>query len=116
MKPRLEIYDVVRALRRRELPRNRHFELHATSVVRAARRVHRFLRGLEQDLKRATEVRVARRPDGSVRLELGHTALRAWRTVDLDPQAHALLLEDAETGSALRADGDQPRACACSTE
>jgi hypothetical protein len=99
-----EIYRIVRALRRKELPRNRHFELHATREVAAARRVHRFLRGVEHDLRRATEVRVARRPDGTIRLELAHASLRACRTVDLDARAHALLLEDAELAAALRTD------------
>jgi hypothetical protein len=100
-----DLYAIVRALRREELPRNRHFELHATPEVRAARRLHRFLRGVEKDVRRATEVRVAPRPGGppgSVRLELRHAALRARRTIDLDAHAHALLLEDSDVASALR--------------
>jgi hypothetical protein len=97
-----EIYRIVRALRRKELSRNRHFELHASEAGRVARRVHRFLRGVERDLRRASEVRVARRPDGGVRLELQHAALRARRTIDLDARAHALLLEDAGSAALLR--------------
>jgi hypothetical protein len=90
-----DVYKMVRALRSSSLPRNRHFELHQTPVARAARRIHRFLRSVEVDLRRATEVRVAGRPDGGVRLELAHAQVRFRRTVELDAQAHALLLEDS---------------------
>ncbi len=96
-----EIYRLVRDLRAARLPRNRHFDLHASDEGRAARRIHRFLRDVERDLRRSTEVRVARRPDGSVRLELGMPSLQARRTVELDANAHAVLLEDTETASAL---------------
>jgi hypothetical protein len=99
------IYEIVRALRRKELPRNRHFELHATPAVRAARRMHRFLRGVERELGRATAVRVLPLAGGAVRLELHHETLRARRTIDLDPRAHALLLEppvDERVAAALR--------------
>jgi hypothetical protein len=94
-----EIYRIVRALRSAQLPRNRHFELHATPTVRAARRVHRFLRSVELDLRRATEVRVARRPDGGVRLELAQEQVRFRRTIELDAHAHALLLENSENAN-----------------
>lgn len=96
-----EVYRLVRALRASQLPRNQHFELHATVIARAARRLHRFLRGVERDLRRATEVRVLRRPDGSARIELVEAPLRFRRTVELDARAHALLLENSENASAL---------------
>jgi hypothetical protein len=91
-----EIYRMVRQLRSSQLSRNRHFELHATPTAKAARRVHRFLRGVELDLRRATEVRIARRPDGSVKLELAHAQVRFRRVIELDAHAHALLLENSE--------------------
>jgi hypothetical protein len=98
---REEIYRLVRDLRAARLPRNRHFEVHATDEARAARRIHRFLRAVERDLRRSSEVRVSRRPDGSVRLELGIPALQARRTIELSANAHAVLLEDTETASVL---------------
>jgi hypothetical protein len=96
-----EIYRIVRALRAAELPRNRHFELHASPAARAARRVHRFLRAVERDLRRASEVTVIEGRDGGVRIELRHASLRLRRTVELDARAHALLLEDEATRRAL---------------
>lgn len=91
-----EIYELVRAMRAAKLPRNRNFELHTTPIVRQARRVHRFLRSVERDLRRASKVRSFPRPDGGVHLELSNEAVRARRTLDLDALAHALLLEDAD--------------------
>ncbi len=95
------IYGLVRDLRAARLPRNRHFELHATPLFRAARRVHRFLRGVELDLRRATLVQASPRPEGGLRLELELGAVRFRRVVDLDARALALLLEDAAVRSAL---------------
>ena len=97
-----EIYRLVRALRASRLPRNRHFEVHASESGRAARRIHRFLRGVERDLRRSQDVRVACHENGSVRIELAMPALQARRTVELDAEAHAVLLEEPDIAAVLR--------------
>jgi hypothetical protein len=89
-----EIYEMVRALREDRIPRNRHFELHRSATARKARRIHRFLRAVERDLRRSTDVRVTRRAEGGIRLELALASLQARRVIELDPHAHSLLLED----------------------
>src|SRR5687767_14218645 len=98
-----EVYRLVRALRQRSLPRDRHFETHATADARRARQIHRFLQSVERDLRRSTEITSVSRADGGVRLELAVAALRFRRTVELDARAHAVLLEDDESARRLRA-------------
>ena len=100
-RPMEEIYRLVRVLRESRLSRNRNFDAHATQAARAARRIHRFLRGVERDLRRSQGVVSASRDDGGVRLEFAVPELRFRRTVEIDPSAHAVLLEDAETASLL---------------
>ena len=97
------IWQLVRALRANELPRNRHFELHRTATAKKARRIHRFLRGVERDLRRSNDVRVMRREEGGVRIELALATLHARRVIDLDPHAHSLLLEDTALAQRLAA-------------
>ena len=45
-----DVLALLRSIRENRLSRNRHFDVHATAHGLAARRLHRFLRGVERDL------------------------------------------------------------------
>jgi hypothetical protein len=88
-----DVYALVRSLRAARWSRNRHFEAHATPTGAEARRVHRFLRALERDLRAADHVAVRRR-EGAFVVRMSFPAVRAERVVTLRPEEHALLTED----------------------
>jgi hypothetical protein len=89
-----DVYALVRTLRDSRLSRNRNFELHATEEGMAARRVARFLRGVERDLFRAADARLEPAPsgDGYV-LTLAFPEVRLRRMVALTAGEHRLLTE-----------------------
>ena len=95
-----DVYALVRSLRAKAFPRNRHFEAHATPTGAEARRVHRFLRALERDLRAADHVAVRRR-EGAYVIRMSFPAVRAAREVTLKPEEHALLTEDAQLAQRL---------------
>lgn len=97
-----DVYALVRSLRDKQWPRNRHFEAHATPSGAAARRLHRFLRAVERDVMGADTVGVQRQPDGSVRVELRFAAVRLCRVVMLTREEHELLVEDPRLADKLR--------------
>lgn len=99
-----DVYDLVRSLRAAAWPRNRHFEAHATQAGAAARRLHRFLRGVERDLLAAAHVAVRRHDTGLV-VELTFPTVRLSRVVSLTHQEHELLAENADIAARLRPTG-----------
>ena len=76
-----DVYALVRSLRAATWPRNRHFEAHATPTGAEARRLHRFLRGVERDVRAADTVRVRRSDGGGVTVEMAFGAVRLSRVV-----------------------------------
>ncbi|HWE28966.1 MAG TPA: hypothetical protein VHB97_13245, partial [Polyangia bacterium] len=70
-----DVYALVRSLRSATWPRNRHFDAHATPTGAEARRLHRFLRGVERDVRNADSVRVQRSSDGGVTVEMAFGAV-----------------------------------------
>jgi hypothetical protein len=95
-----DVYAIVRSIRENRFPRNRHFEAHATPLSREARRVHRFLRGVERDLLAASSVQIERDGDG-FRVSMRFPAVRAVREVVLTAGEHELLVEDARLAARL---------------
>ena len=96
-----DVYDLVRSLRAATWPRNRHFDAHATPTGAEARRLHRFLRGVERDVRTADTVRVRAASDGAVTVEMAFGAVRLSRVVTLSRQEHALLVEDPDMARRL---------------
>jgi hypothetical protein len=96
-----DVYDLVRSLRQERWPRNRHFEAHATKAGAMARRLHRFLRAVERDVRVADSVRVVANDEG-VTLEMAFLAVRLARAVQLTKDELALLLEDPEIAARLK--------------
>ena len=96
-----DVYALVRSLRAATWPRNRHFEAHATPTGAEARKLHRFLRGVERDVRAADSVRVRRAADGAVTIEMAFGAVRLSRVVTLTAEEHALLVEDAQMAARL---------------
>lgn len=99
-----DVYDLVRSLRAATWPRNRHFDAHATRSGAEARRLHRFLRGVERDLLAADRVHVRER-DGGVVVEMAFSAVRLQRVVSLTREEHALLAEDEKIAARLQLHG-----------
>ena len=89
-----DVYSLVRSIRRAEFPRNRNFDAHATGAGAAARRLHRFLRGVERDVTRANDVLLRRAPDGSFLITMRFQSVRLERRVLLSRAEYALLVED----------------------
>ncbi|HEX4460898.1 MAG TPA: hypothetical protein VIA18_23120 [Polyangia bacterium] len=87
-----DVYALVRSLRSASWPRNRHFEAHATELGQEARRLHRFLRGLERDVAAADRIVVRAHADRFV-VKLEFDTLKLERVVTLTPQEHAILSE-----------------------
>lgn len=87
-----DVYALVRSLRSASWPRNRHFEAHATELGQEARRLHRFLRGLERDVATADRVDVRAHADRFV-IKLEFDTLKLERVVTLTPEEHAILSE-----------------------
>ena len=96
-----DVYALVRSIRDKRLPRNRHFDEHATPRGAEARRVHRFLRGVERDLMAAETVDVARE-DTHWRVTMRFPSVRLRRVVSLTPDEHAILVEDPRVAQLLR--------------
>jgi hypothetical protein len=99
-----EVYALVRTFRTNAasgtLSRNRNFEAHATAEARAARRILRFVRGIETDVLRAEQIVVRPTRDG-VALELSMPALKLRRTVELDSGTLAILVENEACAARL---------------
>jgi hypothetical protein len=87
-----DVYALVRSLRSASWPRNRHFEAHATEIGVEARRLHRFLRGLERDIATADRIIVTPHADRFV-VRLEFDTLKLERVVTLTPEEHAILSE-----------------------
>jgi hypothetical protein len=96
-----DVYALVRSIRANELPRNRHFDTHATAEGAEARRVHRFLRAIERDVETANVVRV-RRHDNGYTVVMEFSAVRLRRVVMLTAQEYALLVENERLQERLR--------------
>lgn len=103
------IYAMVRSLRANQLPRNRHFDAHAGADGAAARRIHRFLRGVERDLRLATRIELADSEGGQRLLTLELGPVRVRRVVALSPTEFSILAENAENAAFLSR-GRAPRA------
>jgi len=98
------VYAVLKSLRANELPRNRHFEFHRTPEAAAARRLHRFLRGLERDVLRASHVELmpAEQPGAQRLLSMEFAAVRSTRRVWLNDEEYALLVENPKVATRLQ--------------
>jgi hypothetical protein len=96
-----DVYALVRSLRAATWPRNRHFEDHATPTGAEARRLHRFLRAVERDVRAADSVRVVRRDRGAV-VTMTFGAVRLSRVVVLSPEELELLVEDPTVAARLQ--------------
>ncbi len=95
-----DVYALYRSIRDNRLPRNRHFEAHASPDCAEARRLHRFLRGVGRDVLAADSVAVHPRSGGVV-LAMAFSAVRLVREVTLTAGEHALLVEDAAVAARL---------------
>lgn len=99
------VYEMVRSLRANALPRNRHFDVHASAAGAAARRIHRFLRGVERDLRHATTVRIDAGEGGQRVLTLEFARVRLRRVVSLTSAEYSILAENAENAAVLGVGG-----------
>jgi hypothetical protein len=97
-----DVYALVRSIRENRLPRNRHFEEHEQPVAQEARRLHRFLRAIESDLREATSVEVAPGGAGGVVVTMRFPAVRLSRVVALTREEIALLVEDPQLATVLQ--------------
>jgi hypothetical protein len=95
-----DVYALVRSIREKRFPRNRYFDEHATPDGAQARRLCRFLRGIEKDLLAADEVVVERVPGW--RITMRFPAMRLERVVSLSEDEHAILVEDPCIAEKLR--------------
>jgi hypothetical protein len=101
-----DVYALVRSIRENRLPRNRHFEEHQAPIAAEARRVHRFLRAVERDLRAATSIEVGPGAAGGVVVKMRFPKVRLQRVVALTPEEHALLVEDARLAGLLQPAAD----------
>lgn len=83
----------LRAMRRGNWSRNRHFEEHRTPTATRARRLFRLLQSIEQDVGRKGALISARRGDGKVTLWMKNEGLRLERMLRLSEEEFALLLD-----------------------
>jgi len=101
-----DVYALVREIREKRLPRNRNFDAHATADGVEARRVHRFLRGIEKDLLAAEEVAVEADAgpgkSGPWRITMRFPSVRLRRIVSLTHGERAILLENPRVAQLLR--------------
>jgi hypothetical protein len=97
-----DVYALVREIREKRLPRNRNFDVHATAGGAEARRVHRFLRGIEKDLLAAEEVVVETDANGQWRITMRFPSVRLRRVVSLTNGERAILLEDPRVAPLLQ--------------
>jgi hypothetical protein len=91
-----DVYALVRSIRRAEFSRNRNFDAHAQPVAIEARRLHRFLRGVERDLAGATAVSVSgpANDNGAWTITMEFSSVRYSRRVRLSADEYALLVEE----------------------
>src|SRR4029079_19267081 len=78
-----DVYAVVRSIRENRLPRNRHFDAHQGPLGEEARRLHRFLRAVERDLRAASALWVRANPGGGVVVAMQFPPVRLSRVVAL---------------------------------
>ncbi len=97
-----DVYALVREIREKRLPRNRNFDAHDTAHGAEARRVHRFLKGIEKDVLAADQVEVEE-ANGQWRITMRFPSVRLRRIVALTEAERAILLEDPRVASLLRA-------------
>ena len=101
-----DVYALVRSIREKRWARNRNFDEHATPTGAQARRVHRFLAGIERDVLEAEDVEVERAhgADGSGvwRVTMRFPSVRLHRVVSLTDGEHAILVEDARLAERLK--------------
>jgi hypothetical protein len=95
-----DVYAIVREIRENRLPRNRNFDVHAQPIGEEARRLHRFLRGVERDLAAATHIEVVRGEAGYT-VSLTFPSVRLTRVVSLSQEEYALLVEDPTNAARL---------------
>jgi hypothetical protein len=100
-----DVYALVRDLKENRFPRNRNFDAHTHPMSEEARRLLRFLRGIERDVLGAKEVRVVRADGGSYTLTLAFPAVRLTRVVSLTPGEYGLLVEDEALAARLQPTG-----------
>jgi hypothetical protein len=96
----MDVYALVRSIRENRWSRNRNFDEHEGPAGAEARRLHRFLRGVERDVRSAGVVRVRRR-DGGYTVSMGFPEVRLTRSVALTDEEHALLAEDPQLARLL---------------
>lgn len=99
-----DVYSIVRSIRDNGFSRNRHFDAHTSKESAEARRVHRFLRAIERDLRAAQQVRVARDESG-YSVAMMFPEVRLTRVAALTVEEHALLCEDPRLARLLRPTG-----------
>jgi hypothetical protein len=97
-----DVYALVRSLRRNELPRNQNFELHATAIAAAARRLARFLRGIERDVRAATDIQLLEVDETQWQIRMQFSRIALERVVCVNAVELGLLCENAEIAARLR--------------
>jgi hypothetical protein len=97
-----DVYALVRDLKENRFPRNRNFDAHTLPVSEEARRLLRFLRGVERDVRAAEVVRVERADGGSYTVTLAFPAVRLTRVVSLTAGEYGLLVEDEALAARLQ--------------
>jgi hypothetical protein len=101
-----DVYALVREIREKRLPRNRNFDAYETADGAEARRLHRFLRGIERDLLAAEEVSVEPPQENGQkrqwRITMRFPSVRLRRIVSLTEDERAILLEDPRVALLLR--------------
>lgn len=100
-----DVYALVRDLRENKFPRNRNFEAHEAPLGLEARRLFRFLRGIERDVRAAETVIVERAEGGCYTLSLAFPAVRLTRVVSLTAGEYGLLVEDEALATRLQPAG-----------
>ncbi|HZS38208.1 MAG TPA: hypothetical protein VFF06_15325 [Polyangia bacterium] len=95
-----DVYALVRSIRANRFSRNRHFDEHATPEAAAARRLNRFLRGVERDVMAASHVQARREGERYV-VWMQFVSVRLSRRVALTAEEHALLVEDSRLAPLL---------------
>jgi len=97
-----DVYALVRSIRENRFPRNQHFEAHQAPIAAEARRLHRFLRAVERDLRAATSIEVRPGDAGGVVVKMRFPKVRLSRVVALTAEEHALLVEDSRLARLLQ--------------
>lgn len=97
-----ELYHLVKRLREEGLSRNRDFDALSQPIARRARRIDRWLRGLERDLRRSASVTVTP-VDCGAHIVLAMPALSSRREVVITREELALLARDPVLAALLGA-------------